>query len=77
MSETEQQGLVDAIGGVIHSGYQVDRDPYEVARDVLEVVGKMTRQSCTPSPEAYVAGGDVLIYAVADWITGAPRKVLL
>ena len=77
MSETEQQGLVDAVGGVIHSGYQVDRDPYEIARDVLEVVAEVVQQSCTPSPEAYVAGGDELIYAVADWITGESRKVLL
>ncbi len=70
-------GMLDAVGGVIYSGYQDDRDPYKVARDVVEVVGKMTRQSCTPSPEAYVAGGDVLIHAVADWITGESKKVLL
>lgn len=72
-SGSEPQGepcdtLVDAVGGVIHSGYQEDLDPYAVARDVLEVVGKVTRRSCTPSADAYRAGGDTMVYAVADWI---------
>lgn len=39
-----------------------------MARDVLTMVSRMTRQSCAPSAEAYQAGGDKLIYAVADWI---------
>ncbi|MGW9268349.1 hypothetical protein [Microbacterium sp. NPDC055599] len=63
-----EQTMVEAVGGVIHTGYQEDRDPYDVARDVLTVVSRMTRQSCTPSAEAYSAGGDTLIYAIADWI---------
>lgn len=63
------QDMVDAVGGVIHSGYQEDRDPYAVARDVLQVVGTVARRSCTPSAEAYRAGGDSLVYAVADWIS--------
>lgn len=60
--------LADAVGGVIYSGHQEDRNPYEIARDVLAVVGKVTRRSCTPSADACRAGGDTLVYAVADWI---------
>lgn len=55
-----EQTMVEAVGGVIHTGCQEDRDPYDVARDVLTVVSRMTRQSCTPTDderEALIALG--------------------
>lgn len=74
MTESMQNELVEAIGGVIYSATQEDRNPYDVARDVLGLVGEMVRRSCTPTGEAYLAGGDALIYSVADWISAAGSR---
>lgn len=42
---------------------------------VLASVADAVRRSCTPSQEAYTAGGDRLVYAVADWIENPPEWV--
>lgn len=63
--------LKDAIGGLIHQGSQDDADPYVLAENVLTVVAQEIRAHCTPSGDAYRAGGDTLIYAVADWMEGS------
>lgn len=38
-------------------------------------VAATVRRNCTPSGEAYAAGGDSLITAVADWIENPPEWV--
>jgi hypothetical protein len=38
-------------------------------------IAETVRRNCTPSSEAYAAGGDRLIYAVADWIENPPEWV--
>lgn len=44
-------------------------------RETLAAVARMVRAHCTPSSEAYQAGGDRLIAAVADWIEDPPEWV--
>jgi hypothetical protein len=63
--------LRDMIGGMIQGGYMDSADPYDMAGQVLDVVAAEVRRRCTPSAEAYEAGGDALVYAVADWISPA------
>jgi hypothetical protein len=43
----------------------------EAAREIAAKV----RANCTPSSEAYSKGGDLLVYAVADWIENPPEWV--
>ena len=42
-----------------------------------KVIADQVRRNCTPSTEAYQAGGDKLIYAVADWIENPPEWSVL
>lgn len=52
-------------------------DRWLEARDALyrRGVAEQVRRHCTPSSEAYKAGGDVLIAEVADWIEDTPEWV--
>lgn len=38
-----------------------------------KAIADQARRNCTPSSEAYTAGGDTLIYAVLDWIENPPE----
>lgn len=38
-----------------------------------KAIADQVRRNCTPSSEAYAAGGDTLIAAVADWIENPPE----
>ena len=69
------KALTTAVGGVIYTGYQSGADPYELAAQILALLAGEVRRHCTPSPEAYRAGGDQLIGAVADWLAPVPRAV--
>lgn len=44
----------------------------QVLHEVRTAIATQVRNNCTPSSEAYKAGGDTLIYAVADWIADPP-----
>lgn len=47
----------------------------ETAKAIVAIVAQRVRENCTPSAEAYAAGGDRLIAAVADWIESPPEWV--
>lgn len=38
-----------------------------------KAIADQVRANCTPTSEAYEKGGDVLVYAVADWIENPPE----
>lgn len=38
-----------------------------------KAIADQVRRNCTPPNEAYEKGGDVMIYAVADWIENPPE----
>lgn len=42
-------------------------------QDWRKAIAEQVRRNCTPSSEAYAAGGDTLIRAVADWIENPPE----
>jgi hypothetical protein len=46
-----------------------------VVRSTVESIVASVRANCTPSSEAYKAGGDHLIGAVANWIENPPEWV--
>lgn len=48
-------------------------DEHEAA--VRHAIAEQIRRHCTPSSEAYKAGGDTLIAEVADWIENTPEWV--
>lgn len=36
-------------------------------------IAEQIRRNCTPSLDAYAAGGDILVYAVAEWVENPPE----
>lgn len=44
-----------------------------VVRSTVESIVASIRANCTPSREAYEAGGDQLVSAVADWVENPPE----
>lgn len=53
--------------------YQMN--PEGIERMWHDAIAEQVRRHCTPSPEAYAAGGDTLIAAVADWIENPPEWI--
>jgi hypothetical protein len=47
--------------------------PVTAERAWRKAIADQVRTNCTPPSEAYSKGGDVLIYAVADWIESPPE----
>lgn len=47
----------------------------DAKREERALIVREVRNHCTPSSVAYAAGGDSLIYAVADWIENPPEWV--
>lgn len=50
--------------------HPTDQDERE--REWRKAIADQVRRNCTPSSEAVKAGGDHLVYAVADWIENPP-----
>lgn len=86
---TEHIPTIDDIRGVIEWRSKRAKDNLDVeafdrwlaARDAAvaiataAIITDKVRAHCTPSQETYARGGDVLIYAVADWIDNPPEWV--
>lgn len=51
-----------------------NHSPVEGEVEWRKAIADQVRRNCTPSSEAYTKGGDVLIYAVADWIENPPER---
>lgn len=46
-----------------------------VLGSAVESIVASIRQNCTPPSEVLLAGGDALVYAVADWVENPPEWV--
>lgn len=46
-----------------------------VVASTVESIVASIRANCTPPSEAFAAGGDLLIAAVADWVENPPEWV--
>jgi len=70
----EQEDQIEAYRAETASLIQAAQ-PVVVTAEQRALIASVVRRNCTPSGEAYAAGGDRLIYAVADWIENPPEWV--